>query len=96
MWEKRLHPENKSKKNRGNSWEQGKILVLWNKQKNHSWEKKFSESIFRILNKLNKYWGIYKAKIILEGKKEHSGSIEELLKVKNIIRNEKFDREIRR
>jgi len=40
--------------------------------------------------------GHSQAKIILEGKKEHSGSIEELLKVKNIIRNEKFDREIRR
>ena len=35
--------------------------------------KKFSESIFRILNKLNKYWGIYKAKIILEGKKGRVG-----------------------
>ena len=29
-------------------------------------------------------------------KMEHSGNIEELLKVKSIIRNEKFGREIRR
>lgn len=61
-------------------------------------EKKFSESIFRTLNKLSKYWAFtkQKKKNSRREKMEHSGNIEELLKVKSIIRNEKFGREIRR
>ena len=77
MWEKRLHPENKNKKTViKETTEKEKNLLLWNKEKKTQLEKKFSESIFRTLNKLSKYWAFTKQKEkILEGKKWNTQAI---------------------
>ena len=41
MWEKRLHPENKNKKNviKETTEKKEENLLLWNKEKKNSWKK---------------------------------------------------------
>ena len=99
MWEKRLHPENKNKKNviKETTEKKEENLLLWNKEKKNSW-KKNSVKVFLELSRNSASTGHLqsKKKNSRREKMEHSGNIEELLKVKSIIRNEKFGREIRR